>query len=173
MHKLAALILPIGLLIGCQPTDETDGEFVGGRFNFETYAVTDTCLDGALEAVYLPEGPGTTNPICTPIYLPAVEELPYIGGIPLGPPFQPIEVTITGEGNARAFEGAENESIELDPDTYPDCVVDMAIGVNCTISGTDDASCVATLDLSNETGVDCPVLDSPCELVLDIRGNRL
>lgn len=174
MNKLSPfLLLSLGLLLGCPPSDEGD-DFEGGHFAFETYDVNDMCIDGALNTIYLPEGAGSTNAFGDHIYIPGTSELPYEGSIPLQEPFDDLSVTFTGDATSRAFTGGENTQVDLDPDTYPDCKIDLAISADCSLSGGDDVDCTATLQMSNVTGADCPVVSGdPCTFTLDIRGSRV
>ncbi len=173
MNKLAPLLISFAFLLTACPPSEGDDEFVGGLFAFETYGVDDGCIDGALNTIYLPEGAGSTNPFGDEIYLPGDGELPYDGSIPLQAPFEDLSVTFTGDAGSRAFTGGENTQVDLDPDTYPDCKIDLAISADCTLSGSDSADCTATLGMSNLNGADCPVTSSdPCTFTLDIRGTR-
>ncbi len=178
MRNLAPLLL-LPFLFACPPSEGDDtgaSEGVaGGNFDFMTTGVDDQCSDGALNVVYLPDGAGTTNDFGAPIYIPGDDELPYNGSVDLPDPFTDVTVDITGDATAgtRAFAGAQNTQVDLDPDTYADCKVDIGIAADCTLSGADAIACTATLEMSSATGADCPTFDSdPCTVTLDISGTR-
>lgn len=167
-------ILISGLLamsVACNPSED-GGDFTGGDFAFFTTGVDDLCNDGALNTVFLPGGDGSENPLDNN-YVAGADELPWTGTVSLPDPFADSEVTVTGDASGRSFAGAPSTGIDLDADTYPDCKVDSDIGVELVISDADNVTGTATITLSNYVGDDCPPPTAdPCDVTLDIRGER-
>ena len=169
--RKSLLLLP-ALLFACEPS-ESDADFVGGDFTFQTVAVTDACFDGGFEVLFMPDGADTPNDFGSSINIPAEADLPSTYTINLSAPFNSMEVTVTGSGNSRTITGAVNEDVELDPTAYPDCIVDMSIDVSLTLSGNDEVSGTAIMHTSGFLGENCPAVDSdPCDITLDIVGTR-
>jgi len=160
--------------LGCTTGDTAD--FTGGDFQLTTTAVDDGCYDGALNTVFLPEGEGSTNDWADATYLPGWDELPATYDISLQDPWTDMEVTVTdGGAENMLIEDAQQVGIELDPDTYPGCTVDVSIYVDITIVSADEVSATATLTNTNLTGDTCPdmVGGDGCTMDLDVVGARL
>ncbi len=155
--------------------DDATGGFTAGQFQFTTVGVTDACTDGALEAIYLPGGAGTTSDWAYPIELPAFEDCPAQVSIQLQEPFNDMDVTIDTPGADQfSIAGEENLGVDLDPDTYADCVVDYTIDALIALQDNDNLSGSVTMHTGNWLGDDCPVVNSdPCDIVLDITATRL
>lgn len=162
------------LLAACSPSAGTGEAFTGGNFDFETTGVQDGCYDGSFEVLFLPEGAGTTNPWGDPIYVPGFDELPSTYEAALPDPFAATEVEVTGDAETRTVTGAQNTDVELDPDSYPGCLVDMNIDVDLVIVDADTVQGTATLHTAGFDEESCPVIDAdPCDITLDIQGTRL
>jgi len=163
-------ILLLAALCGC-PTSSDDDEFLGGDFQFETYGVTDACFDGGFEALFMPDGPDTPNEWGDPIYIPPEDELPSTYNIAMPDPFNDMEVTVSGDADSRLVDGAANLGVELDPDDYPGCLVDMDIDVDLVVDSATEVHGTAVLHTSSFDEGTCPAVDTdPCDITLDLRG---
>jgi len=172
-------LLPLLVLPACQDPGETGpseerlplAELKGGDYQFYTEGVEDGCLDGALEALFMPEGPATPHPFEYPVYVPSLEELPMSYAVDFREPFVGMDVTVSQ---------LDETTLQVDGDTMPDvelgvasgdCAADMeadallwAVGEGA-LRGTAD---IAVRDPEGSEGL-CPVFDQdPCtvELVL-------
>jgi hypothetical protein len=168
------LIFIIGL-VSCTSTEDTedvDFTWSGGEFEFQTSDVSDACLGGALEVLFMPNGPETPHEFEYPIYLPSHDELPMSYAIDLREPFVGMEVTVRpGEDGALSIRDSVMESVELGAGTYGDCVVTMTVDADILPSSPTSAEGVAIIELSNPRGSEerCPVLDAdPCDVELSI-----
>ena len=161
------------LLSACTPSS-SGTSLESGDYQFETTAVNDACYDGAFETLFLPDGAGTTNTWDTTIFIPGDDELPSTYEVDLPDPFLSTEVTVTGDAETRTVTGAINEGVELDPDNYPGCLVDMSIDVDLTVVASDEVQGSATLHTSSFDEGSCPVVDAdPCDITLDVHGTKL
>ncbi len=164
--------LPLLLLVACDPSSSIE-DFVGGDFDFSTQAVSDGCLDGGFEVLFMPEGPGTPNPFGVPVYVPALDELPSEYEQALPDPFPAALVTVTGEGDLRSVSGAQVTDVEFDADTYPGCLVEAAVDVQLTLISADEVQGTATLTTGSFDEPGCPTPQAdPCDLVVDLPGVR-
>ncbi len=168
MRPLLTLILAVGC---SEPEDPAPNfQWTGGDFDFVTTDVTDSCLEGALEVLFMPEGPDTPHAFEYPIYLPAYSELPSTYSIDLREPFVGMEVTVReGEDGALAIRESVMEAVELGAGTYGDCVVTMTVHADLLPVSASEVDGEATIEISNPRGSDerCPVLDSdPCDVDL-------
>ncbi len=166
------------VLVGCPAADDDDdasGEFEAGMFEFSTVGVTDGCIGGAAEALYMPDGPSVPVVWEDAIELPAFSELPKTYTIPLPDPFHDMEITIDSPGEDQfVMEGAENNDVYLDEDQYGDCLTDNDISAVLTLQDNDTITGTSTLSVTNVRGDNCPQFDAdPCEVVLDIEAARL
>jgi len=168
------MVLALGLfMMGCPGGDDDDdasGDFYAGSFMFSTVGVDDACTDGALEVIYMPDGSDVPSEWQYPVELPAFEDCPVDVAIQLQDPFKDITVTMTSPGEDQfAIESEDMLGVELDPDTYEECVVDYNIDALLTLQDTDTLSGTVTLHTSNWVGANCPQVDSdPCDITLDI-----
>ena len=68
------------LFLACGAKSDTDDanafKWTGGDFQFQSVTVDDSCLGGALEAPFMPEGPATPHDFEYPLHLPGDDELP-------------------------------------------------------------------------------------------------
>lgn len=170
------LLAGSALLIGCPVDDDDDasGDFEAGMFEFSTVGVTDGCIGGAAEALYMPDGPSVPVVWEDVIELPAFDELPKTYSIPLPDPFHDMEITIDSPG-ADQFEmtGAENNDVYLDEDQYGDCMTDNDISALLTVQDADTITGTSTLSVTNVRGDNCPQFETdPCDVVLDIEAVR-
>ena len=148
----------------------------GGEFDFSTSSADDECLGGALEALFMPEGPDEPSPFEYPIYLPEPEELPYSGSIDLRDPFTGMPVTIedAGDGDLQ-MRGAVMEEVELGSASYGDCVVTMTVDADLHPVTNDEVEGAAQIAISDPRGEDgrCPVFTSEdCTVQLGLTALR-
>jgi hypothetical protein len=174
-------LLPILIFCACGG-DAGDAAFdladwTGGDFQFYTVQVDDQCLDGALEALFMPEGPTNRHAFEDPIYLPGYEELPLSYDISLRDPFVGMPVTVTeGDGGMLEVRGSVMESVELGQVAYGDCVVTMSVDADLLPVAADQADGNATVSITDARGDDgrCPVFAvDPCAVALVIEAERL
>ncbi len=182
MRGTPFLLVPL-LLLACgkgeqvDPVEDLGFEWSGGDFQFTTWQVEDTCMDGALEALFMPEGPDSPWDFEYEIYLPGYEELPLSYDIDLRAPFlgMPVDVDADSDGTFQV-RGSVMEAVELGAAAYGDCVVTMSVDADMTPRDSDTADGEARVSLSNARGDDgrCPVLSAdPCTVTMLIEATRL
>ena len=155
---------------------DKDGPWTGGDFDFYTQSVVDGCLGGALEALFMPEGPSEPNEFEYPIYLPGTDELPYTDTVDLRAPFLEMPVTIEDAGGGDlALRGSVMEAVVLGEPSYGDCVVTMTVDADLHPVSVDEVEGSASIAISNPRGDDgrCPVFSSEdCEVALTLTALR-
>jgi len=171
------MLLALGLfMLGCPEGDDDDDDagFTAGSFLFSTVAVDDACTDGALAVIYMPEGAEVPSDWQYPVELPAFEDCPVDVDVQLQDPFKDITVTMTNPGEGQfAIDSEDMLGVELDPDTYEECVVDYNIDAVLTMEDADTFSGTVTMHTSNWVGANCPDIDAdPCDITLDIEAVR-
>ncbi len=179
-RRLLSLSLLFGLA-GCggDPSAEVSGErpfdFPTGEFALTTLSVDDRCLDGALHALFMPEGAGTPWAWERPVTLHPPEDLPKTADLVLRAPFGAVSVTYSAVDMRRArARGAQNRGVPLDEERFGACVADLDADVDVQIVSTDLVSCEGVLTMSDPRGDPrCPVLATPCEVALVFKGERL
>ncbi len=178
-------VLPTLLLLAaCGGGDAADKEaeqalgfeWEGGEFDFTTWQVHDACLDGAMEALFMPGGPSVPQDFEYPVYIPSYSELPLSYDIDLREPFVGMPVTIedVGEGWMEA-RGSVMEEVALGAAAYGDCVVTMTVDIDLLPVDANNAECEARVAVSDARGEDgrCPVYESdPCLVTLAITAAR-
>jgi hypothetical protein len=164
-------VLPALLMMACNPSG-TGANFESGDFDFQTTDVADGCLDGAFDTLFMPEG--TANDFGTPIYVPALDELPASYDVDLADPFGSMPVEVTGDDETREIRGAQTTDVEYDSDNNPGCLIDALIDVDLTIDDADTVHGTATLELGSFDESTCPVVTntSGCDVVLSLSGTR-
>lgn len=189
VHRLNASVgIVIGLtvvvaLAGCRPpgSDDDDdgdpGDYSGGDFDFSTMSVEDGCLDGALEALFMPDGPSTPDPWSYPVHLPAFEDMPETYPIDLREPFMGIVVTVEAAGDYRMkVADAVMESVLLGQDQYGDCVVTMTADVDLEVVSAGRVEGSVAISIADPRGEDdrCPVFDQlPCTMTLTVEAEKI
>ena len=151
-------------------------EFKSGDYQFTTLDMRADCLDGALEALFMPNGRTTPQDFEFPIYVPDVEELPASYEIDLRDPFVGMPITVTQNGNALQFEGGVMESVLVDENLYGDCVATMTVDAWISPMTKSYGTGEATLDISDWRGDEgrCPAPDAdPCVVTLELELSRL
>jgi hypothetical protein len=149
-------------------------DYTGGDFMITTVAVSDGCLDGALEVLFMPDGPATPNAWEYPTYLPPFADMPSTYAIDLREPFMGIVITVEDAGNYQMrVEDAVMEEVLLGEDRYGDCAVTMTCDVDLTVLGRNRVEGTTAIALSDPRGDDgrCPVFDQlPCTMTLTLTG---
>lgn len=147
--------------------------FTAGSFQFTSIAVSDQCLDGAFDVLFLPDG--TSNDWQYPIELPSMSDLPQSYSISLQDPFTNMAITANEgpNGTINISDGSQT-GILFNGDAYPDCIVDLGIEAAITIVTNDSVTGIATLSVTNASGATCPLFSGdPCTVLLDFQGVRL
>jgi len=149
--------------------------FEGGDYEVATVAMVDDCLDGALEALFMPQGRDTPQVFEFPVYVPGQDELPLTYDISLREPFVGVEITLDGDS---VLEGETStiDAVLLNEPLYGDCGADMSGQVTLTADSSTSGTGSIDLELSNFQGAEerCPTLDQdPCPVSLDIVLNRI
>ena len=159
------------------PAEERpDFAWQAGDFQFTTVGVDDKCLDGALEALFLPKGPGTTHDFEYLIHVPAYEDLPTSYDIDLRAPFIGMPVTVTeGDGGTLVLRGSVMDEVALGAAAYGDCVVTMTADADLLPTDPDSVQGEARITLEDPRGSDqrCPEFEaSPCGVTLVLAARR-
>ena len=160
------------LCVAC--SGETDGGVRSGDYQFYTLAVEDSCLDGALEAVFMPQGPDSPHPFEFPVFLPAPDQAPLTYDVDFRAPFVGMTITIEADGDGLRIEDSVMPAVRVDADRYGDCDVTITVDADLAPAGTDTLAGTASLALSNPRGSDgrCPPFDAdPCTLELTLRAD--
>ena len=194
MFRLMMLLIPLGLvLLGCPAGDDDDdvsdddvsdddasdddvaGGFEAGQFAFATHAVDDGCLNGAAEAIYMPQGPAVPEEWDSAIEIPSFDQLPATYTIDLPDPIGPLEITLEdGAGDQFVMQPAVLEDMLFDETIYPDCIVDATVAATLNVQTNDHITGSVTLTNTNYEGASCPNVQSdPCDVVLDVQADRL
>jgi len=169
------------LLLACGGTDkdtgaEADQPWHDGEFDFYTQSVEDGCLEGALEALFMPDGPEVPHEFEYPIYLPGYDQLPYTSTVDLRAPFVEMPVTIEDGGDGDlAMRGSVMESVALGAASYGDCVVTMTVDADLSPVTADEVEGSASIAISDARGDDgrCPVFSSnDCQVHLTLTALR-
>jgi hypothetical protein len=150
--------------------------WTGGDFDFYTQSVADGCLGGAIEVLFMPEGPAEPHAFEYPIYLPDTDELPYSSTVDLRDPFVEIPVSIedAGGGDLR-IRGSVMEAVVLGEASYGDCVVTMTVNADLHPASQDEVEGSASIAISDARGDEgrCPVFSSDsCTVALTITATR-
>jgi len=172
---VVSLELVLYLIAACSGSD-SPRDFEGGDFDFFTTDAVDGCLAGAMEVLFMPEGPDTPHPFEFPIHVPSWNDLPESYEIDLRAPFLGMPVTVeAGEDGTYAIRGAVMEAVELDPVKFGDCVATMTVDADLSPTSADDLAGEARIDISDPRGEDdlCPVFDAdPCLVSLTLEAHR-
>jgi hypothetical protein len=153
--------------------DPGDFSFPGGSFQFSNLDVSDACLDGAMAALFLPEGHGTTQDWAVTTELPAWDALPAAYVMQMQDPFKDMDIEVFAGDTVGTLviDGAQQIGVYFDETTYPDCTVNMDISADVVIDGDDSVHGVAAFQVSGHTGDSCPPFATdPCQISLDFVG---
>ncbi|MFT5686973.1 MAG: hypothetical protein ACI8RZ_007930 [Myxococcota bacterium] len=166
------------LAIGCGKTDEEKSlgfTWTGGDFDFTTTAADDDCLDGALEALFMPGGPESPQEFEYTIYLPGFDEVPVSYDIDLRAPFVGMPVTVDTGADGMLTASGVIDAVALGVVAYGDCEVTMTAEIDMTPTSADDAEGEGRIAISDPRGEDgrCPVYDAdPCLVRLTLTAAR-
>jgi len=166
------------LATGCGMTDEEsppDFSWVGGDFDFTTTAADDDCLDGALEALFMPGGPEAPQEFEYTIYLPSRDEVPLSYDIDLRSPFVGMPVTVDAGADGMLTAAGIIDSVPLGVVAYGDCEVTMTASIDMLPTSADTAEGAAQIAISDPRGEDerCPIYDAdPCLVRLSLTAER-
>ncbi|MBN2798066.1 MAG: hypothetical protein JXX28_02875 [Deltaproteobacteria bacterium] len=139
-----------------------------GTYRFHTLSVRDGCLDGALEVLFMPEGPDSAHPFEHLIPIPAASDLPASYPVDFRAPFVGMDVTVTAQGETLVVDGAPMVGVALGG-ASGDCAVDMEADVRLTRASATELQGSATLTVGDPRGAQglCPVFDQdPCAVDL-------
>ena len=173
-------MLMLMLFLACGAKSDTDDtnafDWTGGDFQFQSVTVDDSCLGGALEALFMPEGPATPHDFEYLIYLPGYDDLPASYTVDLREPFVEMPVTVdSDDGKILKVRGSEMEAVELGASSYGDCVVTMTVDLNLVPTSANGAEGLAVITITNPRGEDglCPVFEeTPCPVDLTLSAVR-
>ena len=146
-------------------------EFYGTDHQITTYIVEDACFDGAMNALFMPQGNDSPQEFEYPVYIPSLDELPLTYEISLREPFVGMEMTASaGSDGIIEIGDAQMEEVALGG-TFGDCVATMDVTATITPS-VDHFEFDTTIAISNLRGdeVGCPVPQAePCTVKLFMR----
>ena len=171
------------LLFACDGNDpDSDAptfdpaSWTGGDFELDVVAVTDDCLGGALEALFMPDGPAEPETLDHALRLPDYADVPVAYAMDLRAPFLSMPVTAeSNDGIAFQLRGDAIDALALGFASYGDCTITASIDADFTPTGQSTAVGAATIDVSNPRGDDdrCPLFDAdPCAVELDLTALR-
>ena len=185
---LGMAVLFTGSLSACSSDDSTTGSvadsstqaitFTGGLFELETFEVSDSCLDGGLNLVFMPEGAETPYLLAENNELPAEDALPSSQTIKLQAPFDSMAVEITSAGNdAMQIRNALQAGVIVDESQWGQCQADMTIDADITVIDNDNVTIATTVNVTTWTdgptaADECPATDA-CLVTLSMRGRRV
>lgn len=168
-------MLPL-LLFACATSDPAV-TLDAGDYAFRTVAARDECLSGALEALFMPEGPATPHDFTYPVYVPGPDELPATYDVDLREPFVGMPVTVEDAGGgALAVRGAVMDAVLLDAVRYGDCVATMTVDIDLVPRSATALDGEARLRVSDPRGAEelCPVFAAdPCTVTLTVEADRI
>jgi hypothetical protein len=143
----------------------------GGDYQMFTTAVADGCLDGALEALFMPAGPSEPHAFEYLVYIPGVSDLPASYSVDFREPFMGMDVTVTQlDETTLEVAGSVMPAVALGGNTG-DCVADMQANALLWGIAKDRVEGTATITLQDPRGSEglCPVFEqSPCLVELEL-----
>lgn len=151
-------------------------ELKSGDYQFYTVDMEDACLDGALEALFMPQGRTTPQAFEYPVYVPSLDELPASYEISLREPFVGMPITVRKAGRSLEFEGGVMDEVLLNENLYGDCAATMVVDSTITPSTKTTGTGLATVEISDLRGDEgrCPAPDAdPCTVTLELELERL
>jgi hypothetical protein len=159
----------------------TDGERIplerleGGDYQMFTTAVRDGCLDGALEALFMPGGMDAPHPFEYLVYIPALDELPASYAVDFREPFVGMDVTVTQlDESTLQVDGSTMSDVSLGGNTG-DCAADMEADAELWAVAEDRVEGRAVIQVRDPAGSEglCPVFErDPCEVELELTAER-
>ena len=155
-------------------------EFLAGEFELSTVSVNDDrCLGGALNLLFMPEGPATPWKWEFPVQFYPPESLPKTYDVPLRQPFGTISVKFEAVDMTRErARGLQNTGVTLNEEQFGDCVTDLEADLGIVLISSTEIEGEGVITLSNPRsalgdGGRCPRMADPCELDLVFKGRRL
>lgn len=143
----------------------------GGDYQMFTAAVSDGCLDGALEALFMPAGPNKPHAFEYAVYIPGLGDLPASYSVDFREPFIGMDVTVTQlDDTTLEVAGSVMSAVALGGNTG-DCVADMLANAKLWGIAKDQVEGTATITLQDPRGSEglCPVFEqSPCQVDLEL-----
>ncbi len=179
--RTLAVLSPLLVLAACNKDgdnqDPTETQRVpleqlqGGDYQMFTTAVSDGCLDGALEALFMPAGPGTPHAFEYAVYIPGLGDLPASYSVDFREPFVGMDVTVTeGDEDTLQVAGSTMSAVALGGNTG-DCVADMQADAVLWAVAKDAVEGTAVIQVSEPRGSEglCPVFEEdPCAVELEL-----
>jgi hypothetical protein len=176
-------LLLLGLALGCGrdddalPDDQDEpiplGQLQGGDYQMFTAAVEDGCLDGALEALFMPAGPSERHAFEYLVYVPSEADLPTSYAVDFREPFLGMDVTVSRlDDTTLDVVGSTMEAVALGGNTG-DCVADMQADARLWPVAKDRVNGTATIEIRDPRGSEglCPVFEEdPCRVTLELEG---
>ena len=133
-----------------------------------THQVDDTCFDGAMTLLFMPNGEESPQNFQYPVYIPSLEELPLTYEVSLREPFVGMTLTATAaDDGAIAIGDGRMEEVLLGA-TFGECkaTMDVTGAIVPKDIGFEVTANVVISDLrGDEAGCPVPLAD-PCEVVL-------
>jgi hypothetical protein len=183
---MRALILGLALMVAAcsgskdegktgQEADTSANNFVfeGGEFQLEVQEVTDACLDGSLNLLFMPNGSDKPYALQNRTYIPATAELPKTYVMALAAPFTNMSITVETAGDyAMKVRDAKQSQVELGLPSGQ-CTANLNFDADFTLISATEVTMAVTVTLSDFASADnlCPVVDSdPCSVTLDMSG---
>jgi hypothetical protein len=143
----------------------------GGDYQMFTAAVSDGCLDGALEALFMPAGPSEPHAFEYLVYIPGLGDLPANYSVDFREPFVGMDVTVTQlDDTTLDVAGTVMSAVALGGNTG-DCVADMQADAKLWGIAKDRVEGTATITIEDPRGSEglCPVFEqSPCLVELEL-----
>lgn len=189
---LSVALVTMGGVLACgggddSPVDSTAADagfagpapvtsFVGGDFQLRVNSVLDTCLDGGLALVFMPDGNREPYALQNPTYLPGLSELPHTYTMKLQAPFDDMQLTMEARPGGMGATGAGQSDVLLSLPGSDDCKADMVFDAAVTLETPDLVELTTTVAVSafvspTET---CPSIERvPCTVTLSMTGTRL
>ncbi len=176
--RILSLLL---LLPACGPDDDSQAppqdqpvsleKLQGGDYLMFTTAVRDGCLDGALEALFMPGGPGTPHAFEYPVRVPGLGDLPAQYAVDFREPFVGMDVTVTQKDETTLkVQGSTMPAVALGGNTG-DCVADMQADAELWALAKDRVAGTAVIEIRDPRGSEgyCPVfVQDPCQVELEL-----
>lgn len=161
-------------LLACSKNDsdieieEVDEDFYGVDHQITTQSVDDQCFDGAMNALFMPQGSNTPHDFEYLVYIPSLDELPMTYEISLREPFVGMEITAEdGDDGIINIVSGRMEEVALGP-TFGSCVATMDVEAEIVPAG-DYFEFSTTITMSELRGDDegCPIPQiDPCTVDL-------
>jgi len=183
MSLRAIHAVPLLLLLACKGDDDTQvddqaealpvGQLQGGDYQMFTTAVSDGCLDGALEALFMPAGPAEPHAFEYPVYIPGLADLPASYSVDFREPFVGMDVTVSQlDETTLEVAGSTMSAVALGGNTG-DCVADMQADAQLWAVATTRVEGAAVIEVRDPRGAEglCPVFEvDPCQVELELSG---